>query len=191
MRNLEMNEDEILDSIIDFSKKVFAFWKDSYGWAPKNVVDMLINVKFDWLLSLTKTLDIWIEKGICMSEGELLLARANLGSLVEGWLKLFYCVYYNDYTEDEDKKVNKSGREVKPNKLDFEYLKKFSVGKLYKEDDEWYRWINKVQHMRNAIHSFNYRDIGTSVEFLNDIKIYFNFIITINNSLPYPDTMYF
>ena len=46
---------------------------------------------------LTDTLKIWIDKGSTMTEGELILARTNMGALVESWIKFFYCVYYEDY----------------------------------------------------------------------------------------------
>lgn len=184
-----MNDKEILKEIIEFSEKVFDFWENPYGWAPNNASELLSIAKFDWLLSLTKTLEIWIDKSICMSDGELLLARANLGSLVEGWMKLFYCVYYNDYTNNEKKRVVK-GKEIKPNELSFEFLRNFSLGKLWECGDAWGIWVEKVQHMRNAIHSFNDRNIGTAIEFLEDVELYFEFINEINTMLPYPDEVY-
>ncbi len=44
----------------------------------------------EWQSELTITLKIWIDKGLTMSTGELILARANLGAVVESWLKFFY-----------------------------------------------------------------------------------------------------
>lgn len=184
-----MYDKRILDKIIEFSEKVFNFWSNSYGWAPNNASELLSVAKFDWLLSLTKTLEIWVNKSICMSDGDLLLARTNLGSLVEGWMKLFYCVYYNDYANDENKKFYK-GKERKPNELSFDVLRKFSLGKLWDEGDKWGTWVEKVQHMRNAIHSFNDRNIGTAIEFLEDVKLYYEFINEVNTMLPYPDEVY-
>jgi len=54
----------------------------------------------DWMSQLTQCLSIWIDKGLDMTDGELILARTNLGSIVECWLKFFYYVYYDDYQKN-------------------------------------------------------------------------------------------
>ena len=35
-----------------------------------------------------------------MTDGELILAWANLGALLEGTLKLFFSIYYSDFQTD-------------------------------------------------------------------------------------------
>jgi hypothetical protein len=55
-----------------------------------------------------------------MTTGELILARANLGAVVESWLKFFYSVYYEDYCKSP---ITKSGKMVEPEKAQFEDLK--------------------------------------------------------------------
>ena len=75
----------------------------------------------NWQSELTQPLEIWISKGLSMTEGELILARANLGAVVESWLKFFYCVYYDDYCNDPI--TNSKGKMVEPEKHPLTILK--------------------------------------------------------------------
>ena len=135
-----------------------------------------------WMVELTDTLSIWLDKGIGLTDGELILARTNMGALVESWLKLFYCAFYEDYLQNP--KVDR-GRIIEPNKLSFEQLKEFSVGIIWEDiTDSMYTWVDKVQHYRNAIHAFNYRDIGTAIEFMNDMDIFYDYVELILKKLP-------
>ena len=53
----------------------------------------------------------------------------------------------------------------------FEDLKNFSKGILWDDDkDPLYVWVDKIQHYRNAVHAFNYRNIGTAIEFMADME---------------------
>ncbi len=178
--------EEILNKIINLSNDTLKFWQDLRGWAPESVANLLEVARLDWLIDLTYCLKIWIDKGGPLTQGELLLARANLGALVEGWLKLFYCVYYEDYIRDEDAIRNKQGKLVEPNKIKFEQLKNFSRGRLWEKDNSWFNWVGDIQNKRNAIHAFNHRDIGNEEDLLIDIRLYYNFILMIDNRLPYP-----
>ena len=64
-------------------------------------------------------------------------------------------------------------------------MKKFSTGILWKDDtDPIYKWVDSIQHKRNAIHSFLYKEIGTPTEFLNDVDFLLDFIKKIENQLP-------
>lgn len=177
-----------IKEVIEITNKIMSKWMDIGGIAPDSVVDKLDNARLDWIIQLTDCLEIWTDRIFILSEGELLLARANIGAIVEGWLKFFYCVYYEDYKNDPMK--NKVGNIIEPNNLSFEQLKQFSRGKLYKVNDEWENWIDSVQRKRNAIHAFNDRDIGTVIEFLNDVNKLKEFIKLIDSHLPYIDDFY-
>ena len=159
-------------------------WKDVQGIAPDNAAKKLDIAMLDWQSELTKTLKIWIDKGLDMTVGELILARANLGAVVESWLRFFYCVFYDDYINQPMK--NKKGQILEPEKdMRFEDLKKFSTGILW--DDEKskdYLWIDSIQKKRNAIHSFTYKDIGTPLDFLLDVDYLCEFVDMILNHLP-------
>ena len=159
-------------------------WKDVHGIAPDNAAKKLDIAMLDWQSELTKTLKIWIDKGLDMTVGELILARANSGAVVESWLRFFYCVFYDDYINQPMK--NKKGQILEPEKdMRFEDLKKFSTGILW--DDEKskdYIWVDSIQKKRNAIHSFTYKDIGTPLDFLLDVDHLCEFVDMILNHLP-------
>lgn len=156
------------------TKNTALLWKNVHGIATEATAQKLDIAMLDWMSSLTDALQIWIDKGCSMTDGELILARTNLGALVESWLKLFYCVFYEDYLRNPLKKDNKM---VAPETMSFENLKTFSVGKLWNDQNEpEYLWVDKVQHQRNAIHSFKWREIGTTVEFLDDISVFCGFV---------------
>lgn len=58
-----------------------------------------------------------------MGDDELILAYANPGVLVEGWLKSFYCIYY--YCNNAPV-LSKQGDIIGLNDLQFEKLKQFN-----------------------------------------------------------------
>ena len=165
-----------------YTKNTALVWKNIHGIATEATAQKLDIAMLDWMSSLTDALQIWIDKGRFMTEGELILARTNLGALVESWLKLFYCVFYEDYLRNPLKYKNKV---VEPETMSFENLKTFSVGILWEDQNEQeYLWVDKVQHQRNAIHSFKWREIGTTVEFLDDISVFCDFVENILNHFP-------
>ncbi len=157
-------------------------WKESRGIAPDSVADKMDDAMLSWMSELTDTLKIWIDKGISMTDGELILARTNMGALVESWLKFFYCVFYEDYIKNP-KTVK--GKMVEPNNMKFEDLKNFSNGILWDDNKSaMYIWVDKIQHYRNAVHAFNYRDIGTPVEFMSDMDEFYKYVDHILNHIP-------
>ena len=167
-----MNKYEELKQITHHTEVV---WKNSRGIAPDSVADKLDEAMLNWITQLTEALSIWIDKDINLTEGELILARTNLGALTECWLKFFYCVYYEDYLKNP--KLDRKNQIIEPNKMSFEALKQFSIGILWdSNNDPKYKWVDKVQHQRNAIHAFNYRNIGTPREFLDDIEYLYEFV---------------
>jgi len=168
------------------SDEVFSFWSNPQGWAPDEAAKLLKDAKLNWLSDLTRCLKIWVNRDVDLTEGELLLARANIGSLVEGWLKLFYCIYFKDYQSDKDNLIDKEGNLITPNNLKFERLRQFSNNRLWTKDDGWDEWVLGVQQKRNAIHAFNDKDIGDSDTFITDVYKFYDFIRMINNKLPYP-----
>ena len=157
-------------------------WKKSRGFAPDSVADKMDAAMLHWITELTNALEIWIQKGQSLTDGELILARTNLGAITESWLKFFYCVYYEDYLKNP---LKKKGTVVEPDKMSFEDLKNFGVGIMWDDNkDMRYLWVDKIQHQRNSIHAFNYRDIGTPNEFLDDVNKLFEFVKQIETQLP-------
>ena len=175
-----MNKYEKLKQITHHTEVV---WKNSRGIAPDSVADKLDEAMLNWITQLTEALSIWIYKDINLTEGELILARTNLGALTECWLKFFFCVYYEDYLKNP--KIDRKNQIIEPNKMSLETLKQFSIGILWDSNkDPKYKWVDKVQHQRNAIHAFNYRNIGTPREFLDDIEYLYEFVDLLILRLP-------
>ena len=58
-------------------------WKKSRGIAPDSVANKMDEAMLHWMTELTSTLSIWMDKNITLTDGELILARTNLGALVE------------------------------------------------------------------------------------------------------------
>ena len=158
------------------SKRIFLGCSNLRGWASNDTVDILDNSRLDWLIDLSGVLSFWKEKAKNkMNNGELLLAYATLGALVEGWLKLFYCLYIKDYSNDNRLQNEKSGTKIAPNDLSFEMLKQFSRTVLWDIGDTKDLWVEKIQKRRNAIHAFNNRNIGTADEYISDVEEYCKF----------------
>jgi len=158
-------------------------WKESRGFAPISVSDKLEVAMLSWVTELTDALNIWIDKGLNLTEGELILANTNLGAITECWLKFFYTVFYEDYRKNPKK--DRKGDEIEPNKMKFEDLKNFSIGILWDDKTEpGYLYVDNIQHKRNAIHAFNYRDIGNPQDFLNNVDLLCNFVDEIISRLP-------
>ncbi|MGB4046466.1 MAG: hypothetical protein WBI32_10385 [Halanaerobiales bacterium] len=172
----------ILNVIREKTNKTMTEWKEVYGFAPKDVAEILNEVRLDWIIQLTDCLEIWVNKELILNEGELLLARVNLGAIVECWLKFFYCVYFLDYKKNPKK--NKKDEMIHPRDLSFEYLIQYSRGILWDKDSCWEKWIRNIQFTRNAIHIFNGNDIGTNEDFINDLERLNKFIDIILKRLP-------
>ena len=171
------------DVLVILTNNAALLWKEARGIAPDSAADKLDDAMLEWQSELTKTLSIWIDKGPTMTSGELILARANLGAVVESWLKFFYCVYYEDYCKSPI--TNKKGKMIEPEKASFDNLKEFSNGKLWDDvNSTEYSWVDSVQQKRNAIHSFRYRDIGTPLEFMDDIDHLYSFVDNVLSHFP-------
>ena len=158
-------------------------WKDVYGIAPNSSAKKLYKAMLEWQTELTNTLEIWIDKGLTMTVGELILARANLGAVVEFWLKLFYCIHYEDYRKNPIK--TKENKMIEPEKIKFEKLNELSTGILWESfASEEFFWVDTVRYKRNALHSFEYKNIGTAQDFLDDIDYLYEFVDNILSRLP-------
>lgn len=175
-----MNDYENLRSA---TKNIEENWKNANGFASGLVLDKLDKAMLSWVTELTDALEIWINIGLSMTDGELILAYTNLGALVECWLKFFFCIHLRDYLDDPV--MNRSGEIIQPNKMSLEGLKMKSIGILWESTNHpVYKWVSKIQHRRNAIHAFDYRDIGTPDEFRNDVNELNGFVGMIINLIP-------
>lgn len=112
---------------------------------------------------------MWIQNNnedIENESGRLILAWANLGSLVEGTMKLFLSIFYKDYKDDIDT-IRKGDKLIDPDVLDLERMRHFFKKRIWDENYKWDEWVLHVQHRRNAIHTYRNREIGTFEEYYN------------------------
>lgn len=192
----ELSIGEIVDRIVRLNSGLKEFWSKADGWAPVEAAGILGKSRLDWQVSLSGSLRHWLrEPADAISEGDLILAWANLGSLVEGTLKLLLSVYHQDYQSDLDALKaskaydHKKGQPKSPDGLQLEQLRLFVKGHglLGLEGDAL---VELVQARRNAIHAFKDRPIGTGAEFQVAVRGYLKLLRGVNNRLPYPDQIY-
>ena len=166
------------------TKQMLEFWSNPHGWAHEDAYEILSKSRLDRQMALTETLNIWISANKTGSEGELILAWVNLGSLVEGALKLFLCIYYDDYMKSVYKMKN-WGKEIDPDSAMMEGLRKFysAEGIL---DTNWIQWIERIQSLRNSIHAYKDREIETFDSFYKELETYLEFLIHLASRVPYP-----
>ena len=183
-----LSADQLCVRIETLTTRMMDFWKSGNGWAPVEATGLLSKSKLEWQASLSSSLHRWVSAS---SDGDLILAWANLGALVEGQLMLFLSVYYNDYLVDAEA-IRKEGRFIGPNSsaLTLEPLRQFFVKRIWTVGSDWDSYIRRIQRRRNAIHAFRTRDIGTFEDWKNELPIHLSFVRDINSRFSYPDTIY-
>jgi hypothetical protein len=186
LNNMEVGE--VVGRIVRLNEGLRNFWSKADGWAPIEAAQLLSKSRLDWQVSLSACLKLWLDKSSSTDEaGRLILGWANLGSLIEGSLKLFLSVWYEHYRNDVEAIIRK-GRLQEPDGLQLEPLRQFFRKRIW--DDKWDQWVEHVQHRRNAIHAYKDRDIGTHEVFTADMRTYLQLLRYINFRLPYPEDMY-
>ena len=167
---------------------MMTFWKEAHGWAPVEAAALLNKSMLEWQKSLAECLPKWTGS---LTDGELILAWANVGALVEGQLKLFLSVFYVDYSKNLDAAIkDKLGNLKDPDGLSLEPLRVFFKKHIWKPNEDWDDWILLVQQRRNAIHAFQAKSLGDSAELHQTLQTLLSFVRMINFSLPYPDDLY-
>ena len=188
----EMSIDEVVNHIVTLNDGLRRFWTKADGWVPIKAAQLLSKSRLDWQVSLSICLKIWLAEYLPDDKsGRLILAWTNLGSLVEGTMKLFLSVWYEYYKKDVEaikKKGRKKGKLTDPDNLQLEPMRQFFRKRIW--DEDWDAWIQHIQQRRNAIHAYKNRDIGTFNEFFVDVRRYLEFLRYINSRLPHPDNIY-
>lgn len=187
---------EVVAKIEKLNTGLASFWGNSQGWAPIAAAELLSKSRLDWQASLSVSLRLWIrDDPNALTPGELILAWANLGSLLEGTLKTLLSVYYETYKADLDhiKKANafdgKKQKAKAPDGLTLEHLRLYCKSRqlLGPAGDSL---VEHVQSRRNAIHAFKDRRIGDGCEFQQAVRDYLSLLREVNARLPYPDDVY-
>lgn len=181
----------VIQQIIQKNVSIAHFWSSAQGWAPLEAAQLLTKSRLDRQVSLSRTLALWVRPAAAAAapdaDGRLILGWANLGSLVEGTLKWFLSIYYEDYRKDMNASQGKGGIRD-PDGLTLERLRQFFEGSVWSHPDtEWAQWIVHVQQRRNAIHSYKHRELGTLDEIERDIRKYWYFLVDLDGRVPYPD----
>jgi hypothetical protein len=215
-QNLRMNifaslqamiqESEIADQQLDITDAIVrveklneglrAFWSSAHGWAPTDAADLMSKSRLDRQVSLSRSLRHWAaDPPDSLEEGDLILGWANLGSLIEGTIKLFLAVYYQDYKADVETLKQTQAWHTKQEKLLdpdglplgvlIDYVEKAG---LFPADE--IALFKQVQSYRNAIHAFKDRPLGSGNELHAAIKEYLGMLRSTATRFEYPDHTY-
>ncbi|MCZ7454376.1 hypothetical protein [Rhizobium rhizogenes] len=190
-------ESHVVD-IVTIQTGLADFWSSAHGWAPAEGASLLTSARLDWTPSLAVSLHRWSQPEQ-LSDGDLVLAWANLGSIIESSLRLFFGVYIDDYNNSAEdlaaidalrKKGAKKGQHYPPDELAMEKIRQLiSRRAIFPVAEQ--ELIALAQSRRNAIHSFNDREIGTSETFRATVANYRLFIANMAYRFPYPDHLGF
>ena len=192
----------MINKILRLTDITISEWADPWGYAPGNAAEKISSSKTDWVFSLTHTLKDWDDKANdieIMSIGEIILAYANIGALVEAWMMFLLAVYDCDYSRNKHKRKNGKTMSIKDmglSDLTAYYAETVWQTNIIRPDESVYSkeqrseyrdildWIQKIEQYRNAIHCFKDRPIGTQEELVTDIKKYYKFLVKIIDRLP-------
>jgi hypothetical protein len=183
---------ETVDKIVELNEHIRSFWSKSHGWSPIDAANLLSKSRLDWLVSLSHSLYKWEENpGEKAKHGDLILAWANLGALVEGSMKFFLSVYYHNYKVDNNA-IMQRGQQVEPDGAMFNGLRLFFKKSVWNDVElkDKNDWLKEVQGKRNAIHAYRDRDIDDFHSFRHHVKKYLSFLIDLLGRVPYPDDIY-
>lgn len=180
---------DIVDKIVELNDNIRSFWSNAQGWAPIDAANLLSKSRLDWLVSLSCSLYRWennpSEKAYY---GDLILAWSNLGALVEGGMKFFLSVYYDNYKIDINA-IKRQGQQVEPDGAMFNDLRLFFEKSVWNDSERKDKndWLKEIQGKRNAIHAYRDRDIEDFKFFREQVKIYLAFLKDLLDRVPYPD----
>lgn len=187
---------ETVSRIETLNAQLAQFWSQADGWAPVEAAGLLGKSRLDWQVSLSRTLALWTGKQDTeLTPGELILAWANLGSLIEGTIKLLLSVYYTTYQADIEtlKKAGanstKKQAPLSPDGLTVEPLRQYCAARDILSTDDL-ALVQLVQQRRNAIHAFKDRPIGNDQEFRETVRGYLQMLRNVIARLPYPGDEY-
>ncbi|UVW30640.1 hypothetical protein [Massilia sp. H6] len=194
--DLDRPLDDVISRIEKLNEGLRRFWSEASGWAPEDAAALMTKSRLDWQVSLSRSLRHWdCDPPEDLEEGDLILAWTNLGSLIEGTIKLFLAVHYDSYKNDiETLKDTKAWHKTKKKLLDpdglaldtlIDYIQKANLFPTEEID-----LCKLVQSRRNAIHAFKDRPIDTGLELHMAIKKYLSMLRSTAQILPYPDDVY-
>lgn len=164
------------------------FWAAPHGWAPDGAATLLSEAKLDRFASFAHTLEDFLHPFPKQSyDARIIIGYATLRSMAESLLKLFFSIYFEDYSKDPEIIRIRRGEVSDPDNSKFDQLiHLFSL----KGGHDCIPLLRRIQARGNGIHSFKDREIGVQHELIEDIEAFGNLILETNARLPYPDDMY-
>lgn len=171
------NINDIYQEIVKKTSEIVSKWKD---FIKQEEFQKSYKIMLDWQVELTNSLWHWVSLSDGIPIGDLILARINIGMLVETWLKVFFTIYSEDYRNDNSKIIiNNKNEKIEFNDLNFDKLVNFFATKVdprlsYKHcpiPDRFFELLEKVeiasffQHRKNEI-----KDYRCFKEWLNKIR---------------------
>lgn len=184
-----MNQEALINEIVRLNEEICNTWSNgAWGWAPKDASILLEKSRLDRQVSLSYCLKLWMnEPDSDLGDGQLILAWANLGALVEGAMKWFLCVYEGDYSCNPIK--NYKGTKIEPDELFFRKMSTFFKEVIWTDDQiiRWFPFVEKIRSFRNAIHSYQDHPVGTFEEFWAAVEDYRLFLKDLHERVPWPD----
>lgn len=168
---------ECCDEITRLTRETMQTWKGmARGWAPEAAADIIDTAMLEQQVSLAHCLRRWDK---AESDGELILAWANLGALVEGQLKLFLTLYIEDAKKAENPPQKVSSMRLQP-------LRDFYRTNIWDKNYgfDWDAYVEKVKNRRNTIHAYEQKDIGSWPEWRECVIAHLQFIKSLTSLLP-------
>ena len=185
LNQMPRNPAQIVDEIIETNWEISTSWSKAHGWAPIEAAELMSKSRLDWQVELSRTLHVWIQTlDSDVANGHLILGWANLGALVEGTMKWFLSIYYNDYRADVEALKNKNDNVVSPDGQSLEPLRQFFRKRIWQNSDSWDDWVLMIQQRRNAIHAYKHRELGTTHEYIVAVIEYYDFLSELNSRVP-------
>ncbi|PZO38911.1 MAG: hypothetical protein DCF19_15475 [Pseudanabaena frigida] len=179
--------ESVIQRIISLNQGIFIFWSQSDGWTSEDSAQILSRSRLDRQVSLSHCLKMWLQAPYDGAEsGQIIMGWANLGSLLEGSLKLFLSVWHETYKLDIDA-IKKKDKFQNPDGLQLEPLRIFFKKKIW--DNEIDSWVQHIQIRRNAIHAYQDKEIGSLEELQTYMRKYLDILRYINFRLPYHDVI--
>jgi hypothetical protein len=179
--------ESVIQRIISLNQGIFIFWSQADDWTSEESAQILSRSRLDRQVSLSYCLKLWLQDPYDGAEsGQIIMGWANLGSLLEGSLKLFLSVWHETYKLDIDafKKKNKFQN---PDGLQLEPLRIFFKKKIWNNEID--SWVQHIQIRRNAIHAYQDKEIGSLEELQTYMRKYLDILRYINFRLPYHDVI--
>ncbi len=175
---------EQIAELVGMTEDIVSFWSRDViimDWATDEVADELSKISFTKVIAIVHSLDLFIEKDL-LTDGELLLAWTQLGSIAEWYLKFFLCISTADYLKNPKYWPNKIDI-INPHELKFEYAKQVfrAEGIL---DKELINTIEVIQYNRNAIHLTSSREVAGEDEYRSAIHGFIKIVKEIYIRLP-------